>query len=617
MISYNTELNSLSKAINEALTKLGEKVEGLYVGEPTDESYGDYTTNAGFLLAKKLKKRPSEAASDLLSHVNLEAKYLEAYVHPSGFINFKLTNSFFYDFLNYINSNKGFGIIEGIKKKRIIIEHTSVNPNKALHVGHARNVVLGDTIYRLFKRLGHEVTVLNYIDDTGAQVADLIVGFKYLGFPVESSEKYDHYCGDVVYVKANQQIEQNEELKKKRSEVLKDLEEGGEIYRFAKPIIEKIVREQLKSAWSIGARYDILNWESHFLHGGYWERMFELLKEKGLVKYETEGKNKNCWVLFDKKVLVRSDGTAVYIAKDLTYAAWKLGLIPDEFYYEVFVKQPDGTDVLTTSLTGTLKSIYKPADEAYILIDLRQKPLQDLIKQTLSYLSSSQSYNVVAYGLVALSKNTAEKTANLSINKRFVHMSGRSGIYYNLDDLLEALRETALNIIEKRNPSLKNKDDVASKVAVAAIRYSLLRPDLEKQITFDIDEALRLEGDTGPYIQYAYARAFKILEKVNFTVDALKENDLKELSEEERRLLVQMSKYDHVLLKAASSIALSALANYAHELAFRFNVFYEKKRVLDEPSEPARRFRLALVNAFYYVLGDVMDVLGIPRLNEL
>lgn len=586
----------------------------IYVGEPTDPSYGDFTTNAAFIISKTFKISPYEAAKDLLYKIKVSKEDISGEAHPSGFINFKLTDSFYLKFLNEIIKNKGYGEINISEKKRIIIEHTSVNPNKALHVGHARNVILGDTLYRLFKRLGHQVTVLNYIDDTGVQVADLIVGFKYLGYSLESNDKYDHYCGDVVYVNANKAIEESAELKNKRSEVLRDLEKGGEIYRFARPIIEKIVREQLKSTWKLGARYDLLNWESHFVHGGYWKKMFDLLKEKGLVKFVTEGKHKNCWVLLDKKVLVRSDGTAVYIAKDLTYAAWKLGLIPDDFYYYAFATQPDGTKLYSTSLTGNLKSLYTPADEAYILIDQRQLPLQNLIKETLKALSATKEYKVIAYGLVALSKSTAEKIAKSKIEKDIVHMSGRSGIYYNLDDLMSAIQQVALKLINERNPTLSEKEEVASKVAIAAIRYSLMRPDLDKQIVFDINEALKLEGDTGPYIQYTYARASKILEKANMEVSLL---DQLILSEEEKQLLLQMAKYDYYIFKAYFSTSVTSLANYAHELASAFNVFYEKKRVLDEQDETLRKMRLALVYAYKLIIADVMNVLGLPELKEL
>ncbi len=614
MISYLTELNKLSESISNVLKDYGIKTSAIYVGEPTEPSFGDLTTNAAFIMSKTFKMPPYETAKVLLNKIEFSKEYVSAELHPSGFINFKLTEYFYLQFLNQVIKNQGYGELTVSEKKKIIIEHTSVNPNKALHVGHARNVVLGDTFYRLFKRLGHQVTVLNYIDDTGVQVADLIIGFKYLGYSLESNDKYDHYCGDVVYVNANKAIEESEELKKERSKVLKDLEEGGEIYRFARPIVEKIVNEQLKSAWNIGARYDILNWESHFVHGGYWKKMFELLKEKGLIKFVTEGKYKNCWVLSDEKVLVRSDGTAVYTAKDLTYAAWKLGLIPDEFYYYIFAKQQDGSELYSTALIGGLKGLYKPADEAYILIDQRQLPLQNLIKDTLKALSASKDYKVIAYGLVALSKNTAEKILKSKVEKDVVHMSGRSGVYYNLDDLMNVIKKAALNLINERNPALLEKEEVASKVAIAAIRYSLMRPDLDKQIVFDINDALKLEGDTGPYIQYTYARASKILERANEEVSLI--NQL-ELSQEEKNLLLQMSKYDYFLFKAYSSTSITALANYAHELAFSFNVFYEKKRVLDEQDTELRKMRLALVYAYKLIISDVMNVLGLPELKEL
>ncbi|MGC9208638.1 MAG: arginine--tRNA ligase [Nitrososphaeria archaeon] len=614
MISFLTKVAEVESAIREAVQRISPEVKEFYVGEPTEKGFGDVTTNVAFLMAKALRRPPSQIAQELLGQININREEINAEAHRSGFINFTFTNIFYFKFVKELIDRGGFGEINVGPRKRIIIEHTSVNPNKALHVGHARNVVLGDAFYRLFKRVGHEVTVLNYIDDTGVQVADLIVGFKYLGFPTESDLKYDHYCGDVVYVNANRAIEENEELKKMRSQVLKDLEKGGEIYAFAQNIINRIVKEQLRSAWRIGARYDLLNWESHFVHGGYWNKMFEVLKEKGLLKFVTEGKYKNCWVLLDRKILVRSDGTAVYTAKDLTYAAWKLGIIKDDFFYKVYEVQPDGTPLYTTDLSEGEKGLYRPADETYILIDQRQLPLQELIKETLGALSGKMNYNVIAYGLVALSKNTAEKVMKRPVEKEFVHMSGRSGIYYNLDDLMDAIKGAALKIVNERNPGLENKEEVAEKVAVAAIRYSLVRPDLDKQIVFDIDEALKLEGDTGPYIQYSYARAVKILEKAGE-----QKLDLAPiaLSPEERDLALQMSKLDYVINKALRSLSITTIASYTHDLAFKFNVFYEKRRVLDEPNPETKKFRLALVLAFKMVISDAMQILGLPLTDEL
>ncbi|MEM3497737.1 MAG: arginine--tRNA ligase, partial [Conexivisphaerales archaeon] len=578
--------------------------------------FGDITTNAAFLISKAKKVSPSEAITLFLTNfAPASQELIKVAPHPNGFINFWLNTEFFNKFINNIISQKGFGHVD-IMPQKIAIEHTSVNPNKALHVGHARNVIIGDTFYRLLKRLGHHVIVLNYIDDTGIQVADLLIGFKEMGFNVDGDDqKFDHYCGDVVYVKANKVIENDLRLKKIRSNVLKELEGGGEIYTFANHIVSRVVSEQLKSSWNLGARYDLLNWESHFLHAGYWNKVFDILKSKGAVQYISEGKNAGCWTLKGKKVLVRSDGTTVYTAKDLIYAAWKLGIVNDVFGYSVFADQWDGTPLMTTVLNKNGVKLYDSVDVSYIVIDQRQEPIQQMIKDVIEDIDPNKKYKIISYGLVALSKNTAEKiNANIG-NERFVHMSGRSGIFFNLDDLYLMVKKTATEIINKRNASLENKERVAEGIAVSAIRYSLLRIDLEKQIIFDIDDALKLEGDTGPYLQYSLARAIKIVEKfgsIKIPCDVGVLN-----SEEERELLLNLTKFDYKLIKSYDAVSLSTIASYAHELAAQFNVFYEGRRVIDEKNEQIRNARGCAVLAFTYIMNDLLQILGIPILKDL
>ena len=615
MISYLSEINEIRKALESALVSAGLQVN-FTVSEPTSPNFGDITTNAAFLISKAKKVPPSEAISMLLKGFKVPSQeFLKIDPHSSGFINFWLTDEFFTKFINYVVENEGFGKIDVVPAK-IAIEHTSVNPNKPLHVGHARNVIIGDTLYRLFKRLGHRVTVLNYIDDTGVQVADLLIGFKELGYSADvSNQKFDHYCGDVVYVNANRMIEADPRLKEMRSKVLKELESGGETYAFASNIITKIVREQLKSAWLLGARYDLLNWESHFLHAGYWNEVFSILKSMGEVQYISEGKNAGCWVLKGKKVLVRSDGTTVYTAKDLIYAFWKLGIINDKFAYTVFSDQPDGTPLFTTTLNGHGEKFYEPVDVTYIVIDQRQEPIQQMIKSVVESISPNKKYNVVSYGLVALSKNTAQRINAEIGSEKFVHMSGRSGIYFKLDDLFDQVKSAALEVINKRNPAAENKEAIAEGVAVSAIRYSILKIDLDKQINFDIDEALKLEGDTGPYLQYSLARAFKIIDKVG-TVKTPCQGALLN-SKEERGLLLNLSKFDYILNKSYETMSLSTLANYAHELAVQFNIFYETHRVIDERDEQVKNARACLVSAFIYIMKDMFQILGIPILKEL
>ncbi len=613
MASYLEKVNEIREGLSEALKSIGVQAE-FDVAEPPNPQFGDISTNAAFQAAKAARRPPQELSRDIASALKLrDPEEVAVAVHPSGFINFTLTPPFYTRLLSELLEKRGFGEI-GVGKRRVVIEHTSVNPNKALHVGHARNAVIGDVLYRLMRRLGHDVTVLNYIDDTGVQVADMLLGFFRMGFPLSTDMKFDHYCGDVVYVKVEEEVEKNPELLQERSRILKELEEGGAEYERAKGIIEAVVREQLKSVWQLGIRYDLLNWESHFLHYGYWKNMFETLKEKGLIKYETEGKNKGCWVLKGTKVLVRSDGTAVYTAKDITYAAWKLGILDDMFKYCEFAKQPDSTTLYTTCFDGKAGYRYTPADETYILIDQRQEPLQRLVKEVVEALSPGKSYNVLAYGLVSLSGSTASKLGVNAEGKKYVHMSGRSGVYYNLDDLLLELTKAARRTMDERGSRVKDPDATAKAIAVASIRYALVRQDLEKQIVFDIDESLKLEGDTGPYLQYTYVRARKILER---TSEEGVPDAARLASEEERALMLELSKLTYSLLDAYRSFSPSRVAGYARRLAVAFNVFYEKHRVLDEQDANVRLARIALVRAFSYAFEDVLNVLGIPLVEEL
>ncbi|MGC8660907.1 MAG: arginine--tRNA ligase [Nitrososphaeria archaeon] len=615
MISYLSEINDIKRASESALKDIGLEIN-FSVSETTVPGFGDITTNAAFVISKEKKVPPSEAITLFLMKFKPSSKELLKVVpHPSGFVNFWLNDEFFNKFINEVVSQRGFGHIGAVSQK-IAIEHTSVNPNKALHVGHARNVVIGDTFYRLLKRLGHHVVVLNYIDDTGVQVADLLIGFKEMGFSVDGDgQKFDHYCGDVVYVKVNKVIESDLRLKEIRSNILKELEVGGETYAFANSIVSRIVSEQLKSAWALGARYDLLNWESHFLHAGYWNEVFSILKSKGVVQYVSEGKNAGCWVLNGKKILVRSDGTTVYTAKDLIYAAWKLGIVNDKFGYDVFANQLDGTSLITTALNKSNIKFYEPVNVSYIVIDQRQEPIQQMIKDVIEAIAPDKKYKIISYGLVALSKNTAEKIdANIGSGK-FVHMSGRSGMFFNLDDLYLMVKEAAMEIINKRDMLPENKERVAEGIAISAIRYSLLRIDLDKQIIFDIDDALKLEGDTGPYLQYSLARAMKIIEKLG-SVNAPCNVELLK-SEEERSLLLNLTKFDYELNRSYEAVSLSTIVNYAHELAVQFNVFYERHRVIDEKNETVKNARACLVLAYIYIMSDLLQILGIPILKEL
>jgi arginyl-tRNA synthetase len=598
------------------------------VSEPPRKEFGDLTCNVAFPLSKQLKMPPPKIAQELISHIkpDLGQFSLVSSVepHPAGYLNFRANYAeLSAGTLSSIMSGENYGHVR-LGKKRVVIEHTSVNPNKALHVGHMRNVILGDTLYRIMKAAGQDVTVLNYVDDSGLQVADIIIGFKYAGFPVEPPDgrKFDQYCGDEVYVKVNQLYEKEPALAEKRKLVLREIEEGtSEIAKFAATITKRVLDEQLKTCWRMKVRYDILNFESQIVVSQMWTKAFDLLKKEGLVKLEQEGKNKGCWVIEaegeEDKVVVRSDGTATYIAKDIPYAAWKLGLVPDPFGYTEYAKQWDDTELYATTLARG-ESRFSGGDRVITIIDSRQSRLQRIISQVLGKIGTGEhDYQHLGYEAVTLSAGTARALGIDIGDKQFMHMSGRKGVYVGADFVLDHLKEKARGEVRTRNPEFSDKqvEEIAEEIAVSAIRYNMVKQDLDKIITFDTNESMSLEGDTGPYLQYAYARSQRILEKAGMDVKDAKFDLLKE--EPEIALIKEISKMDLVVEDAAKSLSPKALARYAYTLATTFNAFYERVPVLKAEGKELLAARLALVKAYGIALGNTLAILGISALGKM
>jgi arginyl-tRNA synthetase len=402
-------IDQVRELVSSALTSAGYPVIEFDVSEPPQEAFGDLSCNVAFLLSKHLKKPARKIATELAETLRprIQDSYILSIDSAGGHINFRanyarLSPATLSQVLSYPEK---YGYPNSGRDMHIVIEHTSINPNKALHVGHIRNVIIGDTLYRIMRATSHRTTVLNYIDDSGVQIADIVVGFKFAGFPVEpttKNQKFDHYCGDEVYVKINEIYEKDPQVAEKRKQVLKEIEGGkSEIALFAMAIALRVLQEQLKTCWRMKVHYDLLNFETHIVGSKLWSETFELLKSNGIAKYETEGKNKGCWVIEGKeeedKVLVRSDSTATYIAKDIPYAAWKLGLVKDPFYYQEYTKQWDGSTLYATTLDdGISKSIDKKfngGDRVITIIDSRQSRLQRIISQVLSKIGVGSSSN--------------------------------------------------------------------------------------------------------------------------------------------------------------------------------------------------------------------------------
>lgn len=600
--------------------------------EPAKSGFGDVSSNISFLLAKQLKKSPKEIAQMLSekysSYTNTLVLKTEA--HPSGYLNFFANWSRLNQLILSESYLDEFGDVDIGRKSTIVVEHTSVNPNKALHIGHIRNIVIGDTVARILKKANFNVNVLNYIDDSGLQVADIIVGFKHFGFNPESpvGKKFDHYCGDEVYVKTTAKYDEDSSLEDLRRSTLKELEDGNsETAKFADNITRKVLANQLETCWTLGVFYDCLNFESQIIRSGLWDKIFEKLKDLNLIEFESEGKNAKCWVIRgengeEDKVIVRSNGTATYIAKDIPYAAWKLGLLSDPFYYEKYEKNQPASKVLwQTSLTESESSAKNfTGDKVITVIDSRQARLQKIITSLMGkFKSHSDAYVHLGYESVTLSSDTA-KILGLTSSEdgKQTQMSGRKGLYVNADSVYDILKEKTKQETLKRHPEMNVEeiDVIAHSVSVGTLRYEMIKQDLDKIISFDLTNSLSLEGDTAPYIQYTHARASRILEKSNQkpSIDI----DFSLLSETTEISLIRMiGLFDSHVRDAANNLSPKVIARYCHDLAVAFNSFYERVHVLNLDDIQLENSRLFLVNSFKLTLEKSLDLLGITAPDKM
>ena len=601
--------------------KLGFPVTEFDLSEASRPEFGDVSCNIGFLLAKALKKRPFDIANLIAEeYKKTPSKYiLEVSAHTSGYLNFVVNYLLFIPGVIRSSLSPDYGKISLGQNSKIIVEHTSVNPNKALHIGHVRNIIIGDTVARILQKASYDVNVLNYVDDSGLQVADIIVGFKYGGYSDQppDGKKFDQYCGDVVYVNITERYETDKHLVDLRMQVLKELEEGtSEISKFGDEITRKVLEEQLKTCWRLGVTYDCLNFESQIVHSNLWSFAFEKMKSMKITELEKDGKNAGCWVIRadseEDKVLVRSNGIATYIAKDIPYAAWKLGILEDPFFYKQYAVQKNGRVLWQTTLDSKETKLNFRGESAITVIDSRQSRLQKIIARIMhDFESSIHNYKHLAYESVTLSSETA-KTLALDTGGKSIQMSGRKGIYVSADYVLDVLSLKTFEEAKKRNPELDEISlaKISEQVAVGALRYTLIKQDLDKIITFDMTESLSLEGDTGPYIQYAYARAIRILEKSQRNPNFDQNLDLLQ-TVYEKDLIKIISQFDLQVEDAAKNLSPKIIAKYCYQLAASFNTFYEHVKVLTADSDLMINARLCLLYSFKETLCNALQLLGI------
>ncbi|MGQ9513561.1 MAG: arginine--tRNA ligase [Thermoproteota archaeon] len=634
-------IDEARKALQASLRRLGLPELHLKLEPPPDPSFGDLSTSLAFEVSRILGITPLEAATKICDGIPTDNLVLidRFEVAGGGYLNVRVKES------SYLNSIVQLVKSEGDKygslpngRLKILVEHTNSNPNKALHIGTIRNSILGDSVYRLLKFRGHEVQVVNYIDDSGAQVADNVVAHLFLGYPISppNGEKYDHYCGR-IYAEVNNRVQHDKSIEERRRLVLKMIEEGGnEASELAKEISKRVVEEQLKTCWKLGIYFDLLNWESDIIRYGFLGKVMERLMKLGIAVKETTGPNAGCMVIkvgrlpeFKEltnpdEVLIRSDGTATYVAKDIAYACWKLGWLGEDFRYEIWGTQPNGQKIWTTTFGEgvAVHPDFGNVDKAITFVDKRQEYAQKVVKYATEQLGTNKKeYIHFSYEVVSLSRKTAEKISKEKLeleNKKIIHMAGRKGLVVNADDVLDALERLVEQETKKRNPDASQEwvKRVTRSIAAGALRYAIVKPDVNKLLVFDMEKTVKLEGDTGPYLQYTYARANNIIEKAQIDVENL-QFKAELLTPDEAMLIKTIGKLPWTILEASESMSPRLVAIYAHKLADQFNNFYEKYQVIRAESPELRATRLVLVKTFLQAMKNTLTVIGIEPLESM
>jgi arginyl-tRNA synthetase len=604
--------------------------------------FGEVATPVCFELARQLKRPPRSIAEELIAKAGKIDGVEKMEVAGAGYINFYL------DRAAAVRGSrlKGYPGSPG----KVIVEHTNINPNKAAHIGHLRNAAIGDTFVRILQATGRQVEVQNYIDNTGVQVADVIVGLKYVEkksleavrrMASDRSVKFDYYCWD-VYARVTPFYQVEDPKHSLRAQTLKEIEEGNnETANMAEVVAMAIVRCHLRTMSRINVRYDLLPRESDILHLKFWDYAFRQLREKQAITFETEGKNKGCWVMRldgegyeDDKIIVRSNGTVTYVGKDIAYQLWKLGLLQQDFLYEIF---DQAANVWATTSAGGRPDHprFGGAQTVYNVIDVRQSYLQNVVRQgllALGYEEQAQRSIHFSYEVVALSPACAEQlgiATSPDDKKGYVEVSGRKGQGVKADDLLDMLESEARKEVDRRNPELRRSEaaEIAHQIAAGALRYFLLKFTRTAIIAFDFREALNFDGETGPYLQYAAVRGNNIMNKLRETdpsfdfgrVQAFL-NDPKlgaflDEADDVWDLLYLTLRLDEIAHQVIATLEPATLAKYAFTLAQRFSLFYHRYRIISEEDPDRRLFYVLTVDLVRESLLKALDLMGIqvPR----
>ena len=608
---------------------------------------GELATPVCFELAKKLKKAPRAAAEELIRSIGNIPGVRKVELAGAGYINFFLDRALvFRETFDELVVRKKLDPVSQDPGK-IVVEHTNINPNKAAHIGHLRNSTIGDTFIRILRACGRHVEVQNYIDNTGVQVADVIVGFKYLenktvddvrALVSDPAVRFDYYCWD-LYAKVSAFYEAQDPKHALRGKTLQEIEEdGNDTAEMAELVAMTIVGCHLDTMERIGVHYDLLPRESDILHLKFWDRAFEQLKARNAIFFESEGKNSGCWVMRidtegydDDKIIVRSNGTVTYVGKDIAYQLWKLGLLDQDFHY----RQLDHARNVwvTSSLPGeSIHPAFGQGRMVYNVIDVRQSYLQNVVRQGLLGLGyEDQVKNSIHfhYEVVALTPSCAEELGvELSPEDRkrpHIEVSGRKGQGVKADDLLDRLEADARKEVEGRNPELTPLEvtEIAHQIAVGALRYFLLKFTRNAIIAFDFKDALNLVGETGPYLQYAAVRASNIMKKMAENDTSFSAQDLPRYladagigprldgADDIWDLVYTASRIDEIASQVVSTMEPATLARHSFTLAQKFNLFYHQyKGIIEEKDQNLRMFYLAVVELVRQAMGMSLDMMG-------
>ena len=600
---------------------------------PAERKFGDLSTNLAFALAKKIKAKPFLLAQDMAGKLKDRLQGVEEIrVAGGGFLNFYLRRD---PFLVYLWQSLSRPLPPRCEK--VIVEHTSINPNKAAHIGHLRNSCLGDILARSCRFLGYEVEVQNYIDDTGIQIADVVWGLLHYQkkdlAAIKKITALAAYLWD-LYAEVNQAFSANEKFAAERREVHKKIEDKMDPeYEACLYIAQQVLLDHIRTMARLDIQYDLLARESDVIALDFFKAAAAELTARQVMLPSQDPEKKGCLVIHYErekieKIIVRSNGTITYVGKDIAYNFWKFGLLPRDFYYQPFFTYPDTHSIYMTSAEAKPRApIFGRAGRVYNVIDVRQSYLQNLIAQVLCQLGhAEQSRNFIhfSYEMVAMTPACVREMglplAPEDEGKPFIEVSGRKGRAVKADDLIDQLIAKSKNELALRNPGLSDAEaePIARSIAVAALRYFMVKFNLNTVIAFDFKEALNFEGDSGPYLQYTMVRLNSILRKTAAAEPGTEKEPgcLTRLAPAEKELyweiILHLSLLETQVEYALQNHELSSLAAYAYGLCQKFNHYYHLFPVLAEKDLAIKNLRLTLIRLFKNKVEKLLQIIGIP-----